>query len=114
MFTPYSMAQPIYEADSSIMHTLHKCRDHIHEICRQHMNRRVQVTTVHGQQHTGHIVGFDDHYLYLDISMTVEMRSFFPQPFPPGFPSYPAPVYDPFAQTILPLVLFNLLTISLL
>src|SRR5690606_20272716 len=107
MYTPISATGPVYEADASVMHTIQQCRERIHHICRQHMNRRVMVHTVHGQSHEGLIVGFDDHYLYLDVSVSAGMRPPFPAPYPPFYPPY----YDPFSQTILPLVLFNLLTI---
>ena len=111
MYNPMTSAQPVYEADASIMHTIHQCRDRIHHVCKQHMNKRVMVNTVEGQSYEGMLAGFDDHYLYLDVSVSVGMRPPFPVPYPVN-PSYGG--YNPYYQQILPLVLFNLLTISLL
>lgn len=99
----------IYEADHAIYETVKHCRERIHQICRAHMHRRVLVRTVQGQCYEGTIVGFDDLYLYLDRATPGEMRP----PYPVVYPVYP-PFFNPYSASILPLVLFNLLTISLL
>lgn len=107
MYTPISTSEPIYQADASMLHAIQQNREHLHHVCRQHMNRRVMVHTSDGHTHEGVIVGFDDHYLYLNIAVSVEMRQLYPAAL--------SPFYNPlYAQTILPLVLFNLLTITLL
>jgi hypothetical protein len=102
---------PIYQADSTAVQAIQQCRAKLHHICRQHMNRPVQIQTLQGQVHTGMMVGIDDHYLYLDMSATAGMR----YPIYPPYPQYPPYTpYDPYASSIVPLVLFNLLAISLL
>ena len=101
-----SPAAVIYQADPHVSHALKECREKLHHICRQHLHRQVQVQMDNGQIFTGVIAGFDDYYLYLDVSGSGNMR------FPVYFPPYPG--YSPYGASILPLVLFNLLTISLL
>ncbi len=112
MNSPIASAQPIYEADTTMVHSIQQCRQQLHHICRQYMHRRVRIVTIHNEQHEGMLVGFDEHQLYLSISSSscsscMGTR----QPFLYGGP---VPVYNPYANVILPLVLFNLLTISLL
>lgn len=103
-------AQAVYEADASMMQTVQYCRERIHHVCKQYMNHRVQVRTVQGQIYEGTLSGFDELHLYLDTSMpTYGNRQFFPGPYPtPYLP------YNPYYSTILPLVLFDLLAITLL
>ncbi|WP_010277439.1 LSm family protein [Paenibacillus senegalensis] len=71
-------------------------------VCKTCMNRKVRVETRLGETYEGHIVHVDDHYVYLRLDQE-QSRAFFPG------------AYNPFFnQTVLPLVLFNLLTITLL
>lgn len=104
-----SQGQTVYEADASVMQAVHRCRERIHHVCRQHMNRRVRVRTACGQIVEGVIVGVDDHWLYLDTAAAGMPR----QPFVP-YPLPYAPYYNPYYSTILPLALFDLLAIALI
>ncbi|WP_239618036.1 hypothetical protein [Cohnella mopanensis] len=92
----------IYQCDSKVQQTLQSVGDHLHKLCAGHANRLVKVETVHGDVFEGHIVHCDRGILYLCLSNEGYNRAFFPGP--------PNPVSD----FVLPLVLFNLLTISLL
>lgn len=99
-------ANQVFQADPQTVQAMQQCKQAIHHVCRQHMHKRVQVQTMQGQVHTGTLVGFDDHYVYLDVSS-------------PGvpdarYPFFPPAAYNPYSAAVLPLVLFNLLTISLL
>jgi hypothetical protein len=103
--------QPVYQADPTIMQSIQHCRERVHSICKHHMHKCVRIHTMSGELHEGTIVGFDDHFLYLDISLNANsMRQYYPTPI------YPTPVvpYNPYYSTVLPLVLYNLLAISLL
>lgn len=73
-----------------------------HSVCKSCLNRRVRIETRYGDSYEGQIVHVDDHYVYLQVD-EADARAFLPQSYNPFF-----------NQTVLPLVLFNLLTISLL
>ncbi|MNN64110.1 hypothetical protein D3C81_1795360 [compost metagenome] len=75
--------------------------------------------TIDGLMHEGTIAGLDSKHLYLTVTVTTEMvRGYYNpyyNPYPghypgPGYP-YPVPVNN---NVILPLVLFELLAISLI
>jgi hypothetical protein len=106
--------EKVYTAEKDVVNLLHKTRQKVHGACSQCMHRPVRIETVDGDVFEGMIVNVDKHYIYLlpglsgsaHIHMT---RS--PYPYSPG-PYYPP--YNPYAQQILPLVLFNLLAITLI
>ncbi|WP_284641154.1 hypothetical protein [Paenibacillus silviterrae] len=106
--------QPIYQLDPETAGAMKKCRERLHSICSQHMNRPVRVQTVHGQTHDGYIVHIDSDFIYLQI-MPGHSRAFLPfGGFGPhgGFGS---PAFNPYYNNVvLPLALFNLLAVSLL
>ena len=104
---PLIATQPVYQADMDVLQSIHHCREKIQFICRQHMHRCVHVQTTSGQVYEGTVVGVDEHHLYLDLSQTQSGMRQYPYP-------YPIPAYNPYASSILPLVLYNLLVISLL
>lgn len=95
--------EAIYQMEPAMVEKLHHMKQHIHGICKKHMHRPVRVHTTHGQTFEGHIVHVDDNMLYLK-----------------PLPGHVRGFYNPIAQqqyannVILPLVLFNLLTIALL
>ena len=106
MNVPTGIGQTVvYEADSSLVQAVHQCREKIHHVCRQHMNKRVRVRTMGGQMFEGVIVGVDEHWLYLDTAGGLPRQPFVP---------YPPYYYNPYASTILPLALFDLLAIALI
>ncbi|MBB6731832.1 hypothetical protein [Cohnella zeiphila] len=90
----------IYECDGQTRETLSGVRDRLHQICLPHTNRAVRVETVDGDVFEGHILHVDRGVLYLRQE-NAPHRAFFPYP-------------NPYSNFVLPLVLFNLLTISLL
>lgn len=109
-------AQPIYQAEPEAVEVLKKCTEKLHHVCMKHLNRPVRVQTVHGQSHEGVIVHVDAQHLYLQINAEPARsyyRSLSPYGYGYGYPGY-YPGYNPYYNTILPLALFNLLTISLL
>ncbi len=69
--------QPIYQLDPETAGAMKKCRERLHSICSQHMNRPVRVQTVHGQTHDGYIVHIDSDFIYLQI-MPGHSRAFLP------------------------------------
>jgi len=92
----------IYQADPETIQTLHNIRERVHHCCTDCMNRRVRVQTVDGQVYDGTITGMDHRHLYLSVPQSGGYRAFYP-----GF-------YNPAASVILPLVLYELLVITLL
>jgi hypothetical protein len=105
--------EKIYAAEKDIVDLMHKTRDKVHGACRHCMNHPVRVETIDGDVYEGMIINADKYHIYLQphtagrahVHMT---RS--PYPYAPGV----YPPYNPYAQQILPLVLFNLLAITLI
>lgn len=92
----------VYQADPDTVQTLHRIRDTIRQCCSGCLNRQVRVQTVDGQIIEGTVTGVDHRYLYVSVPDSSHYRTFFP-----GF-------YNPASQVILPLVLYELLVITLL
>jgi hypothetical protein len=74
-----------------MVHHLKSFRDHLHNLCRLYVNKEVRVETIDGHVYEGTIVNYDKGHLYLSVSN-------------------PNRVYTP---SIMPLVLYDLLVISL-
>ncbi|WP_420871906.1 hypothetical protein [Cohnella rhizosphaerae] len=92
---------PLYQCASHVHDTLKSVKDHMHGLCAQHAGKLARVETLEGDVFEGHLMHCDRGILYMNIPDT---RAFFPgPPVPFGGPGF-----------VLPLVLFNLLTISLL
>ncbi len=96
--------KPIYQCGSHIHRTLRSVREQLHQLCDQHANRLVVIETMDGDVFEGYIRHCHNGVLYLTLSNEGCARAFFSGPPPP----------NPYANFVLPLVLFNLLTISLL
>ncbi|CAG7617553.1 hypothetical protein PAESOLCIP111_02038 [Paenibacillus solanacearum] len=99
-------SQVLYQADSQSVHTLKAIRDRIHHICKQHTNQFVRIQTVEGHVYEGVIVSCDEGHVYVRVSQQQGHhghRGFWG----PGA----AAAYN---NAILPLVLYNLLVITLL
>lgn len=116
---PYTAPRPqvIYEADQGHVDNAKALREKLHGICRkQLMHRHVLVKTIDGHQYEGVIVHLDEGNIYISLAEDGHHHRgygyyynnyrFFPGP-------APYPVYNPGAA-ILPLVLYNLLAITLL
>lgn len=86
---------PVYHCQSDTHQFLRSVQEHLHGICSRHANQLVKVETVDGDVFEGHIVHIDRSILYLRLSNEEGTRAFLPGAF------------------ILPLVLYDLLAISL-
>ncbi|MDF2937790.1 MAG: hypothetical protein K0Q90_3163 [Paenibacillaceae bacterium] len=103
------VGQVMYQADNQHVEAVKGVREKLHGICKQRlMNRHVMVKTIDGHEYEGIIVFIDDGNVYLSLAEDEELnKRFFP--YGPGF-------YGPVnpGGAILPLVLYNLLAITLL
>jgi hypothetical protein len=97
----------IYQADDRSAQTMRTLRNQLHDLCRRYVNQAVKVETLDGHTFTGRIVGCHRGVLYLAVPAPGAARqpwgSPYPYPYPPGY-----------SDVILPLVLYELLVISLL
>ncbi|ETT33969.1 MULTISPECIES: hypothetical protein [unclassified Paenibacillus] len=110
----------IYQADPAVVQHLNGVRDSLHQSCKPYLNHKVQVQTLDGQMHEGTIAGMDSKHMYLAVTIATDMGRGYYNPYykPYPGPGYPGPGY-PYPGTvnsnvIMPLVLFELLAISLL
>ncbi|WP_019536031.1 hypothetical protein [Paenibacillus ginsengihumi] len=113
---PHSVQpQTVYQLEPEVSEAIHRCKENARQACQKHMYRHVRVQTVDHQYHDGVIVHVDDRYVYLQIAQAPNPAHYrvIPYGYPYPYP-YPAFGYNPYYSTILPLVLFDLLTISLL
>lgn len=92
----------IYQADPQTVQTIQSMRNHIQHCGQQCMNRKVRIQTIDGYVYDGTIENVDNRHLYLRVTQGDNERQF-----------YPGYLYNP-ADVILPLVLYELLVISLL
>ncbi|WP_068616667.1 hypothetical protein [Paenibacillus tuaregi] len=97
--------QVVYQAHPSMAQQLKYVKDNIRQICHSHLHRPVKVVMMDGSSHEGIIVNTDETFLYLSIAVPGDNRFL-------GFPGGPGSFY--YNNTILPLVLYELLVISLL
>lgn len=99
-------AQPqmVYQADPEVIKIMQDMKSKVTELCQHCMHRPVRIQMVEGQQVEGIVVHLDTQYIYLKVEMDpATMR----QPY--------NPYYNPYnSSVILPLVLYNLLAITLL
>ncbi|TDG00713.1 hypothetical protein [Paenibacillus piri] len=100
---PAVQSEPVYLMKPETLESLQKIKDHVHGICSSHMNRPVRAQTIHGQAYDGFIVHIDATHIFLR-PLDGHVRGFF------------NPTFNPYAfnNVILPLVLYELLVISLL
>ncbi|MDT3426689.1 hypothetical protein J2Z22_002223 [Paenibacillus forsythiae] len=107
----------IYQADPAALHHVKKVRESMHGSLKPYINRKVRIQTIDGVTHEGFISGIDEGHLYLTVTVaassttTTTTRGFYNPYYPPYPPYYPV---NPIGNVILPLVLYNLLAISLL
>jgi hypothetical protein len=112
---PYSNPQVIYEADQVHVETVKTLREKLHGVCKTKlMNKYVKVQTLDGHEFEGIIVFIDGSQIYLSLAEDDDRSYRIPYPGYP-YPGYPQP-YPPFnpGSAILPLVLYDLLAITLL
>ncbi|MGF7048537.1 hypothetical protein J2T13_003045 [Paenibacillus sp. DS2015] len=91
--------QVIYQADPHTIQTLRHKRDRVHQMAHQYMNHNIRVQTVDGHIYQGLLANLDGAHLYLNVS---------------GNPHMNRQLYNPYNNVILPLVLYELLVITLL
>lgn len=102
MYVDESQQQVIYQADPYMAGALQSMREGVHNTSLQYMNKPVRVQTMDGHVYEGTIVNADTSHLYLSVSPHDAMqRGWF----------YDQYVYN---NVILPLVLYELLVITLL
>lgn len=123
--------QVIYQADSNVAQVLKKAKQNVQQMCSHHLNKPVRVQLQNGQYYEGVIANVDQNYLYLSVpelrsssctSCTDRQPPYGYSPYgyqPYGYPGYGGYGYNPYvgsyaSNVILPLVLFDLLAISLL
>lgn len=94
---PQHQLAPIYQCPAEMHQMLRSVQEQLHRLCGQHANQLVRVETVHGDVFEGHLGHCDRGVLYLSLPNEGPMRAFFP-----GVGGF-----------ILPLVLYDLLAISL-
>ncbi|WP_379163613.1 hypothetical protein [Paenibacillus sp. sgz5001063] len=99
-----SQQKVLYQADQHYVQNLRSVRDHLHGICRQHVNQFVQVQTLDGQVFTGRIMGCDRGLFYLKVQHHEGQHHGGQRAF------YGSSIND----TILTLVLYEILVITLL
>jgi len=101
---PQSQPQVLYSAEQPVVETIKSAKDRLCGICAAHAGRFVRVETIDGLCYEGIIRHHEGCILYLEV-VTPAHRAFWGPvvPYNPGFNS-----------TILPLVLYELLVISLL
>ncbi|MBB3111665.1 hypothetical protein FHS18_003733 [Paenibacillus phyllosphaerae] len=99
MHSPNLQEHTIYQANTNMKQSMKSVRDHIHHVCKQHVNRYVRVETLDGDVFEGVIVHCDKGVLYLKMPGHAAPRGF---------------TQNFHNDVILPLVLYELLVITLM
>jgi hypothetical protein len=102
---PYAVqSQTIYQAHPATLQSIQAAKAKVLELSMQCMHRNIRVQMIHGQQLEGTLVHLDSQYMYLKVEGNPEaMREVF------------NPYYNPYTSSIiLPVVLYELLVITLL
>lgn len=92
----------IYEAKPECKKAVHQAKEEAFHACSQYVNRYVRLQRMNGNTHEGYIVHVDPEFVYLHVPQQDTNRLYSP------FQNY---YYN---TTVLPLVLFDLLAITLL
>lgn len=98
-------AMPLYQAEQDLVQSVNNARERLYEVARKNVNQPVRVQTMAGHVHDGVIVNVDDCHLYLSVAVHDQARGFFNPLFQQAY------TYN---NVILPLVLYELLVITLL
>jgi hypothetical protein len=102
---PYAIQpQLVYRADPTDIQSIQAMKAKVMEQSKQCMHRAVRVQMIDGQDLEGIVVHLDSQYIYLKVDMKPEtMRQLY------------NPYFNPYnSSVIIPLVLYELLVISLL
>lgn len=118
------LPQVVYNADPTWLQTLVAVKNTLADIAVRCAGLPVRVQTLDGRTHEGILMGADGCHLYLHIGPTGAEQTGYPDPAYSGYPGYtgypagyPAPraFFAPvLSSAILPLVLYELLVITLL
>lgn len=111
---PYGNSQVVYQAEPAHVDTVKTIKEKLHGICKERlMHKHVLLKTLEGHEYEGVIVFIDGDLLYLSLAEDEQLNRSdywrYGYPFGPGF----GPSVNP-GSAILPLVLYNLLAITLL
>ncbi|MGV2644024.1 hypothetical protein GNF86_21900, partial [Clostridium perfringens] len=96
---PGHQEQTLYQAEPNMRHNIKSVRDHIHHLCKQHANQLVRVETLAGDVFEGTSMHCEKGILALSM---------------PGYGNQRGFGHSYYNNVILPLVLFELLVITLL
>jgi len=92
----------LFRADASAAESLRSLRKKLCDLCDTYAGRMVRVQTLDGSVYEGIIRHHEGCVMYLEMS-------------PPGYRAFWNPfLFNPYSNLILPLVLYELLVISLL
>ncbi len=96
MINPYEVKEQIvYQADPTWVQSIRAMKEKLHSIGSQYIGRYVRIQTIDGQQFEGTVVQVDRGLLYLNVNQNFGYQR-------------------PYNPAILPLVLYELLVITLL
>ncbi|EXX84600.1 acetyl-CoA acetyltransferase [Paenibacillus darwinianus] len=121
-----SLPQVVYNADPSWLQTLVAVKTSLIDITTRCIGLSVRVQTIDGRTYDGVLMGADGCHVYLHVGRTEQSGYAYPAyPAFPGYAGYPAGYSPGFAgnraffapvlsSAILPLVLYELLVITLL
>ncbi|WP_051217492.1 hypothetical protein [Paenibacillus assamensis] len=115
---PCSCQQPkpgiLYQGHPNVLAQWKTYRDTMQEVLQPHLHKTVRITLDNGNTYEGKIVGVDGSFLLLEVMMPTEAVQA-PQASSRGYQSA-SPVSDHrnYSSVILPLVLYELLIITLL
>lgn len=114
---------PVFQCDHSMAHAMKQHKDKAYEAVKDKMHHKARVQTLDGEVYEGTIIHVDFKFMYLSVESGhhgggaapagTGYRAFFPGFYPPRPPFYPG--FNPYySNVILPLALFDLLTVTLL
>ncbi|TVX94051.1 hypothetical protein [Paenibacillus agilis] len=112
---PCSCQQPkpgiLYQGNLDVLAKWKTYRDTMQEVLQPHLHRTVRITLDNGNMYEGKIVGVDGSFLLLEVMMPTAVA----QASQAGAGGYAAPQeHRNVSNVILPLVLYELLVITLL
>lgn len=116
---PVQQGQTLYQADPGTGEMLRSVRGRMQQVISPYVNHTVRVQTLDGQTYDGRIAYLDSNHLYLLMSVPGSGGHPVPTAYQghPGFTGgfgQPQPARQYYNDVILPLVLFELLVITLL
>lgn len=104
--------QVLYQADRNTVESIRSIRDRLHNVCRRHLNQFVRVQTFDGETIIGRIVQCERGMIHLAVPGFGGQRQLYGYPYGVPYGPYGSPYF--YNDVILPLVLYELLAITLL